>query len=392
MHTGGLTPRRSPRTPGRSLMDLLARTPVLPAAKAVPPCALRPTLSVVIVNYRHWEDTGRVVNQLRAQPALRRGDAEVVIVDNHSPPHPLLPRLRRTEGVSLRRWRSNRGFARAVNEGCRLSRGDWFVLLNPDTAVSPSFLAKTLRRAKELVARDPLAGIIGFRLENPDGTHQLSTGRFPGFVGTLGRLLLPRRRRKYTVPSADGPTKVDWLTGCCLLVRRDCWDDLGGLDPDFFLYYEDVDFCRRASQRGWSVWYDPTVSIAHHRPMHQRAVPAHLRLLTRHALLTYARKHWPDWQTRLLAGIVKMESVLRRWWARWSGDAGAPQVFEALGRITEDMSAGRMKRARRRLLRVVEDQEQHRAAYPVDRHPEPQPSRPAPALSRERPEACAAGC
>jgi GT2 family glycosyltransferase len=346
---------------------------------------------VVIVNYRHWDDTGRVVDQLRAQPALRRGDAEVVIVDNHSPPHPLLPRLRRTDGVSLRRWRSNRGFAQAVNEGCRLSRGDWLLLLNPDTTVSPGFLATALRRATDLARRDPPAGIIGFRLENPDGTHQLSTGRFPGLFGTLARLLLPRWRRKYTVPSCDGPAKVDWVTGCCLFIRRDCWNDLGGLDPDFFLYYEDVDFCRRAQQQGWSVWYDPAVSIVHHRPLHLRQVPVHLRLLTRHALLTYARKHWPAWQTGLLAGIVKVESALRRLRARWAGNDEASRVFDVLGRIAQDVCAGQQKRARRRLLRVVKRQEQHHAANSIDRHPQPQPSRLAPAQPGERHGACAAG-
>ncbi len=360
-------------------MNLHASTPVLPAAQAVPPKpappqALRPTLSVVIVNYQHWDDTGRVVGQLRKQPALRRGEAEVVIVDNHSPPHPLLPRLRRTEGVSLRRWRSNRGFARAVNEGCRLSRGDWLLLLNPDTTVSPGFLAQALRRATDLASRDPRAGIIGFRLENPDGSHQLSTGRFPGLFGTLSRLLLPRSRRKYTAHASDGPAKVDWVTGCCLLVRRDCWADLGGLDPDYFLYYEDVDFCRRAGRRDWSVWYDPTVSIVHHRPLHVRQVPAHLRLLTRHALLTYARKHWPGWQTKLLAGIVKMESTLRRCLASWTGDAGAARVFDALGRIAGDVFAGRVNRAFRRLVRVVGQQEQQPARPPATPSREGQPA------------------
>jgi GT2 family glycosyltransferase len=376
-------------------MDLHASTLLLPAAKAVPllpapPKALRPILSVVIVNYHHWDDTGRLVNQLRAQPALRRGDAEVMIVDNHSPPHPLLPRLRRTDGVSLRRWRSNRGFARAVNEGCRLSRGDWLLLLNPDTTVPPSFLAQVLQRSADLVSRDPRAGIVGFRLENPDGTHQLSTGRFPGLFGTLARLLLPRRRRKYSVSSGDRPARVDWLTGCCLLVHRDCWNDLGGLDPDFFLYYEDVDFCRRAGQRGWSVWYDPAVSIVHYRPLHRRTVAAPMRLLTRHALLTYARKHWPAWQTRMLAGIVQAESTFRSSRAHWSGDYESAGVFDELKRIAEDTGAGRVKRARRRLLRVVEHQEQHRGAKAVDRHSQPQPARPAPALPVERLGACAA--
>jgi GT2 family glycosyltransferase len=364
-----------------------------------------PILSVVIVNYWHWDDTARLVRQLRADPALRRGEAEVVVVDNHSPPHPIVRRLRRAGGVSLRRWSSNRGFSRAVNEGCRLSRGDWLLLLNPDTSVPACFLERVLQRAAGLLGQSPEAGVVGFRLRNADGGRQLSTGRFPGFFGTLARRLLPRSRRKYAPPprsGTEGRTRVDWLTGCCLLVRRDCWDDLGGLDPDFFLYYEDVDFCRRAQERGWSVWYDPEACIVHHKPLHLRRTPAHLRLITRHALLTYARKHWPAWQTSLLNLIVRLESNLRRAWARWTGNPSDEKTFAELSRLAGDMALDRVGRARARLLRVVRQQEERRASHgivlgrpedglgigpgasPVHRHPQPQPPRPAGGVPGER--------
>src|SRR5207237_407302 len=116
-------------------------------------------------------------------------------------------------GVSLRRWRRNRGFARAVNEGCRLSRGDWLLLLNPDTTLPANFLEQALQRGEDLLARQPDAGILGFRLQNPDGSRQLSTGHFPGLCSTLARLLLSRARRKYTVPHGEERTRVDWVTG-----------------------------------------------------------------------------------------------------------------------------------------------------------------------------------
>ncbi len=113
-----------------------------------------PRLSVVVVNYLQWQDTASLVRQLRATPALRHGAAEVVIVDNDSPWNALIPQLRQVPGVSLRRWRNNRGFARAVNEGVRLSRGDWVLLLNPDMSLEPGFLDKALARAEELARTD----------------------------------------------------------------------------------------------------------------------------------------------------------------------------------------------------------------------------------------------
>src|SRR5262249_41767950 len=139
--------------------------------------------------------------------------------------------------------------------------------------------------------------------------------------------------RKYQAASSTGRSRVDWVTGCCLLLRRSCWEDLGGFDRDFFLYYEDVDLCWRARQRGWSVWHEPGLSVMHHHPLHGRTVSPPLRLITRHALLTYAHKHWPAWQVRLLSGIVRAEAALRGLAARRVGDTAAPYVFATLGKV-----------------------------------------------------------
>src|SRR5262245_162171 len=103
-----------------------------------------PQLSVVIVNFCQWRNTARLTRQLCRADCVRRGAAEVVIVDNHSPPHPVRHRLRHWAQVSLRAFRRNRGFARAVNEGCRLGEGQWVLLLNPDMSVGPNFLDAAL--------------------------------------------------------------------------------------------------------------------------------------------------------------------------------------------------------------------------------------------------------
>src|SRR5439155_5764783 len=126
--------------------------------RAVRRSAAVPCLSVVIVNYGQWESTAALVKQILRTPSARRGAVEVVVVDNHSPPHPLAARLRRWPGVSLRRWGHNRGFARAVNEGCRLSRGRWLLLLNPDVSLTRGFLDGVLAVADQLAAGEPRAG------------------------------------------------------------------------------------------------------------------------------------------------------------------------------------------------------------------------------------------
>lgn len=362
-------------------MDVSGSAVVWPAEVARRSALDRPRLSVVVVNYVRWDDTARLVRQLRRSSAFAR-EAEIVVIDNHSPPHPIISHLRRADGISLRRWRKNRGFATAVNEGCRLSRGEWLLLLNPDVSVPDGFLDSVLVRANALGGgHDDRAGIAGFRLANDDGSWQLSTGRFPTLASTLLGRLWPRASRKYTAPTGAGTRReqVDWVTGCCLLVRRDCWRDLRGLDERFFLYYEDVDLCRRAAQRGWSVWYDPALTITHHRPLHLRQVPPHVRLITRHALLTYARTHWPRWQADLLARVVRLEG-------RLSGPEGVE-----IERVAADLSRGDESAARARLLRAVRRFEEGRSGAAIDRHSLAQPARLAGGLPGQCPQARAAG-
>ncbi len=312
-----------------------------------------PRLSVVIVNYRQWENTAALVRQVRSAPGAGRGEVELMVVDNHSPPHRLLRRLRRWPEVSLRRWGRNRGFARAANEGCRLSQGQWFLLLNPDVSVTSEFIQGVLDLADNLQTHQPRAGIVGFRLRNSDGSGQLSTGQFPTLAGTLAGLAQPRHRRKYQVVPGQERHRVPWVTGCCLLLRGDCWRDLGGFDENFFLYYEDVDLCRRAWTRGWSVWFEPNLQAIHHHPLHGRDVPPALRLVTRHSLLTYAARHWAGWQFRVLAGIVGLEAWVRRFRAWGSGDGPSAGLWRELAHLTANLAHAQPQEARRRLEKII---------------------------------------
>lgn len=330
-----------------------ARTAVTVSSPRREPSGARARLAVVIVNYRQWDATADLVGELVASPAVRRGDAEIVVVDNHSPPHPAAPRLRRMPHVALRRWKRNRGFARAVNEGVRLSGGDWVLLLNPDLSLSEGFLDGVLERAEQLAREQPCVGIVGFHLRNADGSHQLSVGPAPTFASTLARLLLPRARRKYQAARTDEPTSVPWVTGCCLLAKRACLEQLGGLDERFFLYYEDVDLCLRARERGWEVQHDPSLAVVHHHPLHARPYPAALRVVTRHSLLTYAAAHWSAFQTRWLARLIRVEAALRRFRACRRGDLREAGHYAELSALAHEFQVGDATAARTRLDRLV---------------------------------------
>jgi len=308
-------------------------------------------LSTIIAKFRHSDNTDALPHQVDSSEPLRSGQPEVVLFDNDSISQPLPRCVRFWVSVTLRCFGRNRGFARAVNEGCRRARGQWLLLLNPDVRVPEEFLDSVLSAAERITAADPKAGIIGFQLRHDDETRQGSSGPLPTLGNVLAGLLRPRSRRRCQPIAGRERRPVEWVTGCCLLVRRECWEQLGGFDEDYFLYYEDVDLCRRARSAGWSVWYDPSVRVTHFRPLHTRRVSAALRLMTRHALLTYGTKHWPRWQFRLLTGLVWCEGFARKVFARLRGQPETGVHFDRLRTLARDLLYGRGLRARHQLLR-----------------------------------------
>jgi N-acetylglucosaminyl-diphospho-decaprenol L-rhamnosyltransferase len=297
-----------------------------------------PRLSVVIVNFCQWQNTSRLTHQLRHAHAVRDGDAIIRLVDNNSPHDAAIRKLRRLPGVSLDRLPQNVGFASAVNAAAKHCESDWLLLLNPDVTVTDGFLDDVLIAAEKLRRTDERIGVVGFHLQDPDGRSQPSAGAFPSFASTLCGLLRPRSRRKCQPIHAEQPIPVDWVTGGCLLVRRDCFQQLRGFDSRYFLYYEDVDFCQRAWANEWSVWYHPALSVTHHTPLHRRDVPAPLRFITRHALLTYAKVHWCTWQSRSLAHVVRLESRFRELIADLHGDLVSAACYRELGVLVNDVA------------------------------------------------------
>ena len=300
-----------------------------PAPAAAPPrtarhrlTAVTPLISVVIVNYRRWAETAALVQQLVGEEHIYRDRVEVLVIDNASPADPHADTLRALPGVELVRLPQNRGFSAGVNVGFRRSRGRWLLVMNPDVVVCPGFVDRLCAAAVELHDADCAGapvGIVGFRLRNRDGTLQLSAGLFPSLARMLLGLLRPRPRRKYQRLRDDSRQPVPWVTGSCLLVRRACMRQLGGFDEDYFLYYEDVDLCRRARAAGWSVCYEPAIEAVHLDPLQNRPLTEPMRAITRHASLTYFRKHLRGWQFWALAQIVRAEAWLRQRWAASRG-------------------------------------------------------------------------
>jgi hypothetical protein len=316
-----------------------------------------PLLSVIIVNYRRWEETAALVEQLVATEAFFRDRIEVIVIDNASPAHPLEAQIARREGVAYQRLPENRGFSAGVNAGFRRSRGDWVLVLNPDLIVCDGFIdlvcAAALDADDDTFSDLPI-GVVGFQLRNRDGTRQLSTGLFPTISKMVLGLLRSRRSRKYEMTNNQARQSVAWVTGSCLLVRRSCLNELQGFDEEYFLYYEDVDLCRRARGRGWAVCYEPAVQVVHLDPLQNRPLTAPMRAITRHASLTYFRKHLAGWQFWALAQLVRGEAWVLQRLAELRGRIHDATICHEMRGICRELMRQRPQAARARLEGVLD--------------------------------------
>lgn len=161
---------------------------------------------------------------------------------------------------------ANAGFAAGNNRGIEAGDAPFVLLLNPDAELLAGALPALLATAQT----HPCAGIVGALVLNVDGTVQANSyGRFPTLRTTITLHLwrIGQRVRRNSSLSPKRPastTSVDWVTGAAMLVRREAVAEVGFLDEGFFLYYEDVDWCRRMRARGWEVLLEPAAHVVHH--------------------------------------------------------------------------------------------------------------------------------
>lgn len=295
-----------------------------------------PRLSLVVVNYDSWPDILAHAAMLGQAPELQSGTVEAIVVDNHSPtPAPAnRPKL---HGLTWLDLPDNGGFAAGVNAGWHAARGEWLLLLNPDVKLDTGTIGHVLALLDEI---DSLStpqrqiGIAGVGLTNPDGSRQPSVGAFPTAVRGLLELFLPRNRRRYQIGLPQKPGPVDWVTGAFFLVRQATMNQLGGFDTDFFLYFEETDFCRRARSSGWLTWFDPRLNICHQKPLQNRAVSPMIRLWTRHSRLLYFRKNRPRLEFQIMLRVVRLEAALKSRLAWLGFGSYPPAIWNAIHDLT----------------------------------------------------------
>ena len=270
------------------------------------------TLSVIIVNYN-----GRAVLPECLQSLQRyvgQIDFEVLVVDNASNDGSVEFLRKEFPWVTIIENSGNLGFAHGCNIGIRSSKGESILFLNADTRFQNDALAQLL----DFFLKNPSVGLIGPRIVYTDGRFQPSCGTLPTALGEIRDKMLYALaknniagvasflERKY---SKNGP--VGWLTGACLLARREAVEAVHGFDEQIFMYFEDKDLCKRVAEAGWGVVYFPGAVVSHLLGKSSQGSDAvRLKRIYRTSQEYYYKKHLGTFDRAFLKAYLTIRSAV----------------------------------------------------------------------------------
>ncbi len=266
-------------------------------------------LSVIIVSYNTSELTAGAIDSVLASKNI-----EVIVVDNNSSDDSTTT-LKKKFGskITLLENKENVGFARANNQGVRKASGEYIMLLNSDTIVKP----ETLEVLVNDLDTESALGIIAASLRNSDGSYQPQGGALPTLFNVALWWLWPLPGIFPGIPPYQDSRELKgnlvsnrgWVGGTALMMRKDLYQKLGGLDEGIFMYAEDIDLCIRVRDAGLEVAIDPRTRVIHFGM--QSGLSSQARLGEIQGLLFLFKKYNPSWQVFLLRLVLLKGSLLR---------------------------------------------------------------------------------
>ena len=261
-------------------------------------------LSIIIVSWNSKEDLRNCLKSI--DQSEKNFKFEVFIVDNAS--WDGTPQMIKKEfpKVKLIVNEQNNGFAKANNQAIEQASGRYLLLLNPDTEVK----RRTLAEALNYLDQNKKIGVLGCKIINPDGSPQKSVRRFPDLFSQIVILTklhhffpnLDSLKRYFAKDFNYQKTQnVDQVMGAFFMIRKQCLESVGPFDEDFWIWFEEVDFCKRAQQKNWPIVYNSSCEIMHKQGQSFKKVKATKeQYLFNRSLFHYFRKHCSKWEYAIL--------------------------------------------------------------------------------------------
>lgn len=256
-------------------------------------------VTAIVVSYFTGPLLARAIASLKAQPEV----AEIIVVDNGNWRGAVEAAVDANEGgapVAIISGQGNVGFATACNLGARRATGDYLLFLNPDAVMPRDGVARLLSDG----AKMEHPWLQGAKLIDPDGAEQQGSRRMTltpwrAFVeATRLYRFAPRHPyfRRFNLhgdPCPNEVTAVPVISGACLFTPREDYFSIGGMDEEYFLHVEDIDFCLRFRNNGGAVYFNPNVAVLHHKSS-SRVDPMRVELRKTASLMRYFRQHFSD--------------------------------------------------------------------------------------------------
>lgn len=248
-------------------------------------------VTVVVVNFNGGDAVLAALESVEASTL----PCEIVVVDNASSDASAARIAARFGRAQMIHNAVNRGFGAAANQGVEASKTPYVFLLNPDATIDPGALEHLVACARER----PRCAAAGPLVLNPDGSPQPSRRAFPtlwqsAMHGLLG-LFWPGNpgTRAYVLDGLphDRASRVGWVSGSAMLVRKTAFDSVDGFDEDFFFFVEEVDLCRRLTDAGWEIWWEPQARVVHAWGASWSQRPIRYLWMHHRNLFLYATKH-----------------------------------------------------------------------------------------------------
>jgi len=223
-------------------------------------------VSIVVVSYNTKELTLACIRSIYR--TIKKIEFEIIVVDNNSHDGTVESIHNEFKQVRIISNRCNLGFAKANNQGVKISTGKYILFLNPDTELCEGTLENTLAYLEE----NQDAGVVGCRAILPDGRQQNTLLRFPSLLTIIITTFVPLKlrrqsrffgRSRYIGIDLNKIQSVDVVAGCYMLIKREVIQTVGAFDDDFFMYGEESELCFRIHKAGWKIYYYPYAKFIH---------------------------------------------------------------------------------------------------------------------------------
>jgi GT2 family glycosyltransferase len=264
-------------------------------------------LSIVILSYNTKDLTLFCLNSLfEIYEKEFKKEIEILVVDNASSDDTVsavsklqsqIPNLRIIVN------KENFGFSKGNNIGAKASMGNFILFLNSDTEIKD----KGLIRMLEFMENNNRAGILGGKLKNPDNSVQKSAGKFYSLFN-LFLMLIGLERLGFLRSSPSKVSRVDWVSGASMMVRKEVFKKIGGFDEKLFMYMEDMELCFRAGKAGFFTYFYPNIELIHKERGSGNKTFAIIQIYK--GILYFYKKYMPTWQYDMVKKMLRTKAKI----------------------------------------------------------------------------------